>query len=553
MQEEMIQSTTPRNHLRALSLSGWLLLFLFFCIAACRDSQRPVTATVKKDSASGLIADVAQDLAGNFSDQTVLKFDSSKLESFFFKYPSLLSFKEDIWSFYKKRNFSFAWYDANGQIEQAGNLYTRLQNIQAEGIGSPLPYITNLDSLMAGEPATDKALKTETELLLSGLYFYFSQTVWGGLSQNKTTGLQWYLPRKKLSYQTLLDSLLNTRSGLSGTDEPVYRQYNLLKPFLKKYQEIEKAHTWKAITETKNAYRIGDSSATILQIRKRLWLTGDFGADTATYLFDAALQTAVKSFQRRYGMKEDGIIGQAMLRQLNTPLQKSLQTIMVNMERSRWLPQHVEGDYLVVNIPEFTLHAYKGDSLLWDMNVVVGKSVSKTVIFSGQLSNVVFSPYWNIPASIVKSEVLPGIKRNKNYLASHHMERYAGGFRQTPGPWNSLGQVKFLFPNSYAIYLHDTPSKSLFGEDKRAFSHGCIRVAEPKKLAAYLLRNNSAWNDQKITAAMKSGTEKYVSLPDKIPVFITYFTAWVDRQGNLNFRDDIYNRDARLVDMVMNK
>lgn len=542
-----------KSHLCILILARWLFSLVLFCTVACSNSQAPVATPAKKDTTGKAITEMAQDLAGSFSNQTVLKFDSSKVEPFFFKYPLLLSFKEAVKSFYSKRNFSFAWYDSNGQIEQAGNLYARLQNMASEGITAPLPYITTLDSLMAGAPATDNVLKTETELLLSGLYFHFSNAVWSGLSQSKTTKLEWYLPRKKLSYQTLLDSLLKTGAAFTEADEPVYRQYNLLKPFLKKYQDIEKAQNWEIIKGLKNVYRIGDSSVAISQIRKRLWLTGDLAGDTATSLFDAALQTAVKKFQHRYGMKEDGIIGQAMLQQLNMPLQKVLQTIMVNMERSRWLPQRVAGDYLAVNIPEFKLHVYHGDSLLWDMNVVVGKSINKTVIFSGQLSNVVFSPYWNIPASIVRNEVLPGMRKNKNYLASHHMEQYAGGFRQTPGPWNSLGQVKFLFPNSYSIYLHDTPSKSLFAEDKRAFSHGCIRVAEPKKLAAYLLRNNNAWNDQKITAAMNSGTETYVTLAEKLPVFITYFTAWVDRQGNLNFRDDIYNRDVRLVEMLMNK
>ena len=223
------------------------------------------------------------------------------------------------------------------------------------------------------------------------------------------------------------------------------------------------------------------------------------------------------------------------------------------MERSRWLPLRVDGDYFAVNIPEFKLHAYHGDSLLWDMDVVVGKSVSKTVVFSGLLSQVVFSPYWNIPSSIVKTEVLPGIRRNKNYLASHHMEAYGGGYRQKPGAWNSLGQVKFLFPNSYSIYFHDTPSKGLFGEDKRAFSHGCIRLSKPRDFAQYLLRNDTAWNSEKITAAMNKGIEKWVSLREKYPVFITYFTAWVDRQGKLNFRDDIYNRDGRLAEMMMEK
>src|SRR5690606_29116751 len=159
--------------------------------------------------------------------------------------------------------------------------------------------------------------------------------------------------------------------------------------------------------------------------------------------------------------------------------------ILVNMERSRWLPMSVKSDYLVVNIPEFRLHVYEEDSLVWSCNVVVGKSVNKTVVFHGDVKYIVFSPYWNVPPSIVRNEIVPGMKRDKNYISRHNMEitGQAGGLtvvRQKPGPSNSLGLVKFLFPNSHNIYLHDSPAKSLFNEESRAFSHGCIRVSEPK-------------------------------------------------------------------------
>ncbi|MEO6001067.1 MAG: L,D-transpeptidase family protein [Chitinophagaceae bacterium] len=223
------------------------------------------------------------------------------------------------------------------------------------------------------------------------------------------------------------------------------------------------------------------------------------------------------------------------------------------MERSRWIPDEMKGEYLAVNIPEFRLHAYSSDSLLWSMNVVVGRAINKTVIFSGNLKYVVFSPYWNVPLSILKKEILPGIRKNKNYLESHHMEWNGNSVRQKPGPWNSLGQVKFLFPNSFSIYLHDTPSKSLFEDDKRDFSHGCIRVADPKKLALFLLKKDSSWNETNVTNAMNSGKEKYVTLKQSIPVFIAYFTVWVDHQGKLNFRDDIYGRDKALAEMVVAK
>jgi len=165
----------------------------------------------------------------------------------------------------------------------------------------------------------------------------------------------------------------------------------------------------------------------------------------------------------------------------------------------------------------------------------------------------VLSPYWNVPQSIVQKEIVPGMRRNKNYLASHNMEWNNGKVRQKPGPKNSLGLVKFLFPNSYNIYLHDTPSKSLFNEDKRAFSHGCIRVSEPRRLAEYLLRNNPAWPKEKIWEGMNSGNEQFITLEPTVPVYVVYFTAFVDHNGKLNFREDIYKRDEKLASMLFSR
>jgi murein L,D-transpeptidase YcbB/YkuD len=181
------------------------------------------------------------------------------------------------------------------------------------------------------------------------------------------------------------------------------------------------------------------------------------------------------------------------------------------------------------------------------MNVVVGATAHSSVIFSGDMKYVVFSPYWNVPPDILKNEILPGIQKNPKYLAQHRMEWNNGAVRQLPGPQNSLGRVKFLFPNSYNIYLHDTPAKSLFNESKRAFSHGCIRLAEPQKLAEYILRGDSAWTKQRIVKAMSGTREQYVTLKKTIPVFIGYFTSWVDRGGQLNFRDDIYGHDKKMA------
>ena len=198
------------------------------------------------------------------------------------------------------------------------------------------------------------------------------------------------------------------------------------------------------------------------------------------------------------------------------------------------------------------LHMYEGKNKVWDMAVVVGKSGHNTMMFNGDLNQIVFSPYWNVPPSIVKNEILPAMEKNPGYLASQNMEITGNSnglpeIRQLPGNGNALGKVKFLFPNSFNIYFHDTPSKSLFERDKRAFSHGCIRLSDPDKMAEYLLRHQPEWTPERIQEAMNSDTEKYVKLKDPVPVIITYYTAWVDEAGKLNFRDDIYKHDDKLA------
>jgi murein L,D-transpeptidase YcbB/YkuD len=223
------------------------------------------------------------------------------------------------------------------------------------------------------------------------------------------------------------------------------------------------------------------------------------------------------------------------------------------MERWRWVApeQAYANEYIFVNIPSYTLFMNRNGQRVFESPVVVGKSMSKTVIFSGNMSFVVFSPYWNIPASILKSEVLPGIKKDKNYLAKHNMEWNNGQVRQKPGKNNSLGRVKFLFPNSNNIYLHDSPAKTLYAKDSRAFSHGCVRVGKPRDLAIEVLRKDPEWTPEKIDAAMRSGTEKWVPLKNKIPVHIGYFTAFVNEQGEIQFFEDIYKKDDQLFDILI--
>ncbi len=270
--------------------------------------------------------------------------------------------------------------------------------------------------------------------------------------------------------------------------------------------------------------------------------------------YDSAMTAAVKRFQLRHGLLPDGVIGPGVMAQLNVPPRDRLRTLLVNMERLRWVPPAYAPDVILVNIPEFRMHIFEGGRPAWSMDVVVGTSVTRTVIFSDTLKRIVFSPYWHVPASIVRGELLPALAKDPDHLRKKGMEVVGGTtalpmVRQRPGPGNALGRVKFLFPNSYSIYFHDTPSKGGFAREKRAFSHGCIRLSRPVELAEYLLRDDSTWTAGKIRQAMHANKETHVQLKphERRPVTIGYFTAWTDADGTLNFRDDVYGHDTKLA------
>jgi L,D-transpeptidase YcbB len=387
----------------------------------------------------------------------------------------------------------------------------------------------------------------QTELLLTRDFFRYAARAYQGRNQLNAKELEWFIPRKKIDMVGLLDTAIENRGKNFSAYEPVNRQYGLLKDYLRKYHDIEKSGGWTFISADKKTYKQGDSSELIAQVKKRLFLTGDFASNDTSALFTAALTEGVRNFQHRYGFTENGTINSTLLNEMKKPVTDRIRQIMINMERIRWIPAAPTTDYLLVNIPEFRLHAYEKGKYKWAMNIVTGTAAHNTVIFTGTLKHIVFSPYWNIPPGILKNETLPAIRRNKNYLAAHNMEWHGNTVRQKPGPNNALGLVKFLFPNVYNIYLHDTPSKSLFSEDKRAFSHGCIRLSQPMKLALFLLRNNSEWDSVKVVKAMNSGKEKYVTVNETVPVYIGYFTSWVDQEGKLNFRDDIYGHDRKMA------
>ena len=281
-------------------------------------------------------------------------------------------------------------------------------------------------------------------------------------------------------------------------------------------------------------------------------LTGDLGGADTSAIFNDSLETAIKSYQQRNGFTPTGIINDSVIKALNVPVNDRIEQILANMNRMLWLPANIPDNHITVNIPEFMLRVYEGNTKVFDMNVITGKQGSNTMMFYGDLNQIVFSPYWNLPVSIVKNEIMPAMKKNPGYLKEKNMEIVGRGndsipkIRQLPGPGNSLGKVKFLFPNSYDIYFHDTNAKELFNKKNRALSHGCIRLQDPEKMAKYLLRYDASWTPEKINAAMNNTKEQYVKVSKPLPVIITYFTAWADENGMLNFRDDVYGKDKEV-------
>jgi len=457
-----------------------------------------------------------------------------------------------IRSFYNARNYQYAWFSTNGLTEQSRFFWNQYDYAVTHLKDTSLVNSTfykqaerylNMEKMTAN---TRDSMILNTEFGFTEHFIRFiNSTYEKGYVKRKEQ--EKFIPLKKADPMVMADSLLNKKHKDDKYYEEVNDMYAGLKKNLQLYYDIAKAGGWPSITGVKAALKIGTEDAAIPAIKKRLQLTQDMPGTDSSRVFTDTLELAVKKFQRRHGYKQDGTITANLVKDMNVPANRRLMKILLNMDRMRWLPQKPSGNLIIVNLPEFMLHVYDGKKKEFDMVVVVGKVGNNTMMFNGDLNQIYFSPYWNVPQSIIKSEILPAMARNPNYLAKKNMEQIGSNIRQKPGPGNALGKVKFIFPNSFNMYFHDTPSKSLFSQDKRAFSHGCIRLSQPQKMAEWLLRNYPEWPKEKIVSAMNQTTEKGVKLKEAIPVFIIYYTSWVDDEGQLNFRDDVYQHDADLI------
>lgn len=526
-------------------MKKYLLVFVFFAFGiwfafvACNSKKETEFAAPKSTTGTLLY--------------TKLPIDSIAIAAFYQKYPKLKGYQKQVMELYAKQQFTSIWYEKKGIVEFGNTLYSKYENRELEGVKANFPYENELNTLFDGHTETNLSNETN-DLLLSNLYLFYADKVYNGVDQKITKKMGWLLPRKEIGYTQLLDSILLHPKKALKEENLLFSQYAKLRKFLQKYHEIEKKGGWGTITVSSDfkSFKPGDSVQAIQQIRSRLFLSQDLLSNSKSAIYDKELQEGVAKYLVRNGFKEGVVLLPKHIQAMNVPIEERMEQIMVNMERCRWISPDLEkaNEFIVVNIPSYHMYLSRGGKKIFDSPVVVGKAMNKTVIFSGKMSYIVFSPYWNVPTSIINKEIKPGMAKNSNYLANHNMEWNNGAVRQKPGNSNSLGLVKFIFPNSNHIYLHDTPSKGLFANEDRAYSHGCIRVGKARELDLKILDNDKAWTPDRIDAAMHKGKENSYVLKNKIPVYIGYFTAIVKDDGQIYFYKDVYERDQRLANLL---
>lgn len=342
------------------------------------------------------------------------------------------------------------------------------------------------------------------------------------------------------------------RAALSGLAPP-QKAYRLLRAALRRYRDLALAADPDSVSAGPTL-RLGDSGERVVALRARLAqaATSDAAAPVPTApvpdLFDDALAASVLRFQERHGLSEDGVAGKATLAELNRRVADHVGQIEANLERWRWLPHELGKRHVLVNIAAFRLEAVEDARTALDMKVIVGKPFTKTPMFSSAIESVLLNPSWYVPEKIAVEEILPKAAKDPGYLRREGYEVLsATRLRQKPGPGNALGRIKFVFPNRFGVYLHDTPAPALFGRTVRAFSHGCIRIEKPFDLAAWAFGGDPRWAPEAIRAAIDAGKERLVPLQEKIPVHVAYWTAWVGDDGVLRLGWDVYRRDAELI------
>jgi murein L,D-transpeptidase YcbB/YkuD len=477
--------------------------------------------------------------------------------------------------FYEKRAFAPAWIEGRSPSKHMDALIGALRSADREGIDPELYGVGVLEqrrkaaaSGFLSRKGFDPQQAAAMDTWLTYLYLKYASDLADGLSDLAHADPTWQIDTEPFDALAHLQKALHDHriaeslTALTPTDD----EYSALRKTLADYRAIAARGGWPTLPASLKLKR-GQSSPAVRTLALRLAASGDFhggvpGNDKAA-VYSADLENAVKSFQRRHGLSDDGVVGRSVVAELNVPVDARVRQIQLNMERWRWLPRELGDPHILVNIPEMRLDVREHGQVPLSMRVVVGKEDTPTPIFNQRMTYLVFAPYWNVPDDIAQQETLPSVLKDAGFLARAGMEvidasgkpvdpgsvdlaepgRYR--FRQRPGTSNSLGLVKFMFPNQFNVYLHDTPADSLFARASRSLSHGCVRLEAPAKLAEYVLRDQPEWTAERIAQAMAGTDEQIVKLQVPVPVYLGYWTARVARDGSVEFRKDVYGIDRR--------
>jgi murein L,D-transpeptidase YcbB/YkuD len=498
------------------------------------------------------------------------------------RWPNFSDYVKHVRKFYESYEYSLPWVKGMEPTAQAQQVIALLLKAEQEGLSAEdydgPRWSDRLAKLKPAtlQPSEADAVRFDVALTVCVMRYISDLHIGKVNPKHFDFGLDVEAKKHDLP-EFLKEDVVNATdlTGILAKVEPPYPGYQRTIQALHTYLEFAKEYEGKSFPAIQKTIAPGDSYPGVPQLIRLLRLVGDLPSEANVpadeTVYQAPLVDAVKSFQRRHGRAPDGRLTTQTLADLNVPLTRRVRQMQLTLERWRWLPVGLQSAPIVANIPEFRLRAYDENyKVALSMNVVVGKAYDhNTPVFSDTMQYVVFRPYWGVPYSIAKAEFLPRIASDPDYLAKKGFEVVNGRqevvtsgtvtsdilaqlragklfIRQTPGPKNSLGLVKFIFPNSYSVYMHDTPAQEFFAKSRRDFSHGCIRLEKPADLAAWVLRDNPGWTMDRVRAAMNGSPNQQVNLAHPIPVLIVYGTVIVTEDELVHFYDDIYGHDAAL-------
>lgn len=493
----------------------------------------------------------------------------------------LLGSSEELRVFYEERGFAEAW-SKNGKLTKLGEeLKFEIAESKYDGLNPEDYHSADIELLFQAISDKKGKLKAkpfaelaDLDLMLTDAFFELARDLEIGKIDPSSLKSEWELGvnTPSTNYNELLNESIRKGSIKDGLESlyPDFKIYKKGREIIRDLDEKSKVDTlvWETVNLDKSL-KLGNSHASIPGLRDRLIFWGFLKPYEVKdqLVFDSEMEEGLKKYQKNNGMEPDGTIGNLTAESLNNSPSNLMDIASVNLERLRWLPDTLrDAELILVNIANYQLdYLNKLDTIL-TAKVIVGKEYNASPIFTAPMTYIAFSPYWNIPESITRDEIIPAVLKNPKYLDQKNMEVVTSSgevvnpksikwsadpfpylIRQKPGGSNSLGLVKFMFPNEHSIYIHDTPSRSLFELENRALSHGCIRIQDPAKFAQLLLQDDPSWTLEKINEAMNQDKEQIVDLKENIPVVMFYMTFWADSNGAPHFRSDIYNRDQEVL------